>query len=153
MTDKAVPPRSDWSVLIPHQGAMCLLDDVVAWNEGAIHARSASHRDPANPLRSDGRLRALHLCEYGAQAMAVHGGLVAREAGGKAEPGFLVSLRAVELAVDRIDDLPDSIDVHAERLLGGEGSWQYAFRVEHAGRLLVSGRAAVIAAQSPMVAD
>lgn len=148
-TDRTPPLRSDWSTLIPHQGAMCLLDEVVAWDAGAIHARSESHRDPANPLRSDERLRALHLCEYGAQAMAVHGGLVAREAGGRAEPGFLVSLRAVELAVERVDDLPGSIDVHAERLLGGEGSWQYAFRVEHAGRLLASGRAAVIAAQSP----
>ena len=149
VTDKAVPPRSDWSTLIPHQGAMCLLDEVVEWSGHAIHARSASHRDPANPLRSDGRLRALHLCEYGAQAMAVHGGLVARAAGGKAEPGFLVSLRQVALVVDRIDDLPGAIDVHAERLLGGEGSWQYAFRVERAGVTIASGRAAVIAAQKP----
>ena len=148
-TVRTPPSHSDWSALIPHQGAMCLLDEVISWSDGAIHARSDSHRDPTNPLRSDDRLRALHLCEYGAQAMAVHGGLVAREAGGKAEPGFLVSLRAVELAVERVDDLPGAIDVHAERLLGGEGSWQYAFRVEHAGRVLASGRAAVIAAQSP----
>ncbi|RYD16402.1 MAG: phosphotransferase [Lysobacteraceae bacterium] len=145
-----MPPRSDWSMLIPHQGAMCLLDEVVAWNDGTIHARSDSHRDPANPLRSDGRLRAVHLCEYGAQAMAVHGGLVAREAGGRAEPGFLVSLRAVDLAVERVDDLPGALDVHAERLLGGEGSWQYAFRIEHAGVPIASGRAAVIAAQAPV---
>jgi len=64
-----------------------------------------------------------------------------------------VSLRAVELAVERVDDLPGEIDVHAERLLGGEGSWQYAFRIEHAGRLLASGRAAVIAAPSPAGTD
>jgi predicted hotdog family 3-hydroxylacyl-ACP dehydratase len=93
----------------------------------------------------------VHLCEYGAQAMAVHGGLVARAAGGRAEPGFLVSLRAVELAVGRVDDLPGAIDVHAERLLGGEGSWQYAFRIEHAGVPIASGRAAVIAAQTSAV--
>jgi predicted hotdog family 3-hydroxylacyl-ACP dehydratase len=136
--------KADWSSLIPHQGSMCLLDDVVDWTDSTIHARSVSHRDPANPLRSDGRLRALHLCEYGAQAMAVHGGLIARAAGGVAAPGFLVSLRAVELHVDRVDDLACPIDVHAERLLGGEGSWQYAFRVEHAGALLATGRAAVI---------
>ena len=138
--------KSDWSMLIPHQGAMCLLDDVVDWSDNAIHARSQSHRRSDNPLRSDDKLRALHLCEYGAQAMAVHGGLLARAAGGKAAPGFLVSLRAVELLVERIDDLPGALDVHAERLLGSEGSWQYAFRVEHAGRLLASGRAAVMVA-------
>lgn len=136
---------SDWRSLIPHQGAMCVLDEVVAWDGEAIHARSRSHRSADNPLRSDGRIRAVHLCEYGAQAMAVHGGLVARESGGAAAPGFLVALRAVELHVERIDDLPEPLDVHAEKLLGDDNGWQYAFRIEHAGTLLATGRAAVLA--------
>lgn len=136
--------KSDWSMLIPHQGLMCLLDDVVDWNDDSIHARSDSHRRSDNPLRSDDCLRALHLCEYGAQAMAVHGGLMARAAGGIAAPGYLVSLRAVDLFVDRVDDLAGAIDVYAERLLGGEQSWQYAFRIEHAGAHIANGRAAVM---------
>jgi predicted hotdog family 3-hydroxylacyl-ACP dehydratase len=135
-----------WQALIPHRGSMCLLDDVVAWDENAIHARTYSHTREDNPLRSDGCLRAVHLCEYGAQSMAVHGGLCARAAGGSASPGFLVSLRAVELAVARIDDLPGALDVHAEKLLGDESGWQYAFRIEHAGLVLARGRAAVLAA-------
>ena len=139
-------PKSDWAHLIPHAGAMCLLDYVAAWDATSIHARSASHLRVDNPLRSDGRLRALHLCEYGAQAMAVHGGLLARAAGGTAMPGYLVSLRDVDLRVARVDDLDGLLDVHAQRLLGGEGSWQYAFRVEHAGTTLASGRADVIVA-------
>ena len=141
-------PQSDWSALIPHQGLMCLLDTVVDWDHTRIHARTESHRRADNPLRSDGLLRALHLCEYGAQAMAVHGGLIARAAGTRAAPGLLVSLRAVELHVARVDNLADALDVHAERLLSGEGSWQYAFRVEHAGAMLASGRAAVMVAQA-----
>ena len=144
-----MPPilqKSDWSTLIPHAGAMCLLDEVVAWSDTTIHARSDSHRSLDNPLRSDGLLRAPHLCEYGAQAMAVHGALIARLAGGKAEPGFLVSLRAVELRVARVDDLAGALDVHAVRLMGGDGSWQYGFRVEHAGVVLAEGRAAVMVA-------
>ncbi|MET0225879.1 MAG: phosphotransferase [Dokdonella sp.] len=139
-------PKSDWAALIPHQGAMSLLDEVSGWDAVTIHARSGAHRHADHPLRSDGQLRALHLCEYGAQAMAVHGGLVARAAGERATPGFLVSLRAVELFVARIDDLPDALDVHAERLLGGDGSWQYAFRVLHRDDVLASGRAAVMVA-------
>ncbi|NCT66499.1 MAG: phosphotransferase [Rhodanobacteraceae bacterium] len=138
-------PHADWAHLIPHAGAMCLIDEVLAWDETTIHARSASHRRADNPLRSDGTLRALHLCEYAAQAMAVHGGLVARAAGAAAAPGFLVSLRAVELHVARIDDLPGALDVYAECASGG-GGWQCTFRVEHAGVLLASGRAAVLAA-------
>jgi predicted hotdog family 3-hydroxylacyl-ACP dehydratase len=142
------PPDSvprDWRLLIPHRGAMCLIDEIVAWDSENVHARSRSHRSAENPLFCDGRLRAVHLCEYGAQAMAVHGGLVACAAGGIAKPGFLVALRAVELFVDRFDDLPDALDVHAAKLLGDENGWQYAFRIEHAGALLATGRAAVLA--------
>lgn len=148
MPETRIPalPSAEWRSLIPHAGVMCLLDEVLAWDEASIHMVTRSHRRIDNPLRSDGRLRALHLCEYGAQAMAVHGGLLARAAGGVAAPGYLVSLRGVELGVERIDDLEQVLDVHAERLLGGDGSWQYAFRVEHVGNLLASGRAAVIAA-------
>jgi predicted hotdog family 3-hydroxylacyl-ACP dehydratase len=141
----SILPKSDWSALIPHAGAMCLIDEVVAWDEAAIHARTRSHARDDNPLRSDGQLRALHLAEYGAQAMAIHGGLLARAQGAVAAPGYLVSLRDVELAVARIDDIDDALDVHAQRLLAGDGHWQYEFRIEHAGRVLARGRAAVIA--------
>jgi predicted hotdog family 3-hydroxylacyl-ACP dehydratase len=89
-------------------------------------------------------LSALHLCEYGAQAMAVHGGLLAAMHGEVAKPGLLVSLRGVELQVGRIDDLPDALDVRARQLMASDSSWQYEFRIEHAGSLLASGRAAVV---------
>ncbi|MBN8727022.1 MAG: phosphotransferase [Xanthomonadales bacterium] len=137
-------PRADWQALIPHAGAMCLLDAVVAWDEASVHARSGSHRSPRNPLRSGGILRALHLCEYGAQAMAVHGGLLARTRGGLARPGLLVSLRDVELAVARIDGLAGDLDVHAECLDADARAWQYAFRVVHGGQELARGRAMVV---------
>lgn len=137
-------PEPHWAALIPHQGRMCLLDSVAHWDDARIHARSGSHAREDNPLRSGGRLRALHLCEYGAQAMAVHGGLLAQAAGGRAAPGLLVSLRAVQLPREYADDLPGLIDIHAERLLATTDSWQYAFRVEYRGELLAQGRAAVM---------
>jgi len=129
---------------------MCLLDVVVAWDEATLHARTESHRRADNPLRSDAILRSVHLCEYGAQAMAVHGALRARTAGGVAKPGYLVSLRDVELRLARIDDLPGPLDVHAECLHETDASWQYAFRVEYAGRKIASGRAAVMVAREGM---
>ncbi len=141
--------KRQWQHLIPHRGAMCLLDAVVAWDETHIHATAISHRDPANPLRSDGILRSVHLCEYGAQAMAIHGGLLAQRAGRVAAPGMLVSLREVKLHVARIDDLPGDLDVYVEKLLDGETSWQYAFRVEHDRQLIAQGRAAVMMKETP----
>lgn len=131
--------------LVPHQGAMCLWDEVLAWDEATIRLRAGSHRDPSHPLRdAGGRLRALHLCEYGAQAMAVHGGLRASAAGGVARPGLLVALRGVELHRDRIDDLPGPLECEADLLIDGDAGWQYAFRILHDGALLASGRAAVM---------
>jgi len=142
--------RTEWQHLIPHQGAMCLLDAVIEWDDGHIHARAVSHRDPDNPLRGDGRLHGVNLCEYGAQAMALHGGLRAQRDARIAQSGTLVSLRDVKLYAARIDDLAGVLDIHADKLLDGGTSWQYAFRVEHAGRLLAEGRAAVILATTGM---
>jgi predicted hotdog family 3-hydroxylacyl-ACP dehydratase len=130
--------------LIPHQGAMSLLDRVVSWNQSNIVAVSTTHRATDHPLRNNDRLRAVHLCEYGAQAAALHGGLVARAAGTVAEPGYLVSLRDVSLGCSRIDDLPGELQISAELLLQDSGSWQYRFAATHAGATLASGRLAII---------
>ena len=138
-------PRCDWATLIPHAGMMCLLDAVCGWDEVCIHAISGGHARADNPLRGEHGLHAVHLAEYGAQAMAVHGGLLARAHGAEyARPGRLVSLRDVHLFEEYVDHLDGHLDVHAECLYADDGGAQYGFRVEHRGRLLVSGRAAVI---------
>lgn len=137
--------REQILAMIPHQGAMCLWDEVISWDSEVIVLNAGNHRDPTHPLRSiDGRLRAIHLCEYGAQAMAVHGGLRAQAVGEHAKPGFLVALRGVDLHVDHIDQLPGLLQGTATVLIDGEGGWQYQFRIEHDGALLAQGRAAVI---------
>ena len=136
--------KAQWEHMIPHRGAMSLLDTVVDWDDARIHMHAVSHTSTNNPLRSDDRLRAVHLCEYGAQAMAVHGGLIAQREGKVAAPGLLVSLRGVRLHVARVDDLRGVLDVYATKLLDSGSSWQYEFRVEHQGRRLAEGRAAVI---------
>jgi predicted hotdog family 3-hydroxylacyl-ACP dehydratase len=136
--------KSSWAHLIPHAGSMCLLDAVVAWDERTIHAVSASHRDPAHPLRRDGHLHAVHLAEYGAQATAVHGALRARSAGDVApRPGLLVSLRDMQLAYETVDDLDGELHVHAECLHADAGGAQYTFRIEHRGATIASGRAVI----------
>ncbi|HST45380.1 MAG TPA: phosphotransferase [Luteimonas sp.] len=129
--------------LVPHQDAMCLWDAVPSWDDTRIVLHSDRHRDVAHPLRSGGRLHAVHLCEYGAQAMAVHGGLRAGP-GVPAVAGVLVSLRGVVLHVDRIDGLAGTLECVAELLVDAPGSQQYAFRISHAGNLLAEGRAAVV---------
>jgi predicted hotdog family 3-hydroxylacyl-ACP dehydratase len=95
-------------------------------------------------LRSAGRLSAVHLCEYGAQAMALHGGLLARAAGRGPDPGLLVALRDVRLRVLRIDDLPGELVVSAECLQSSTAGLHYRFEVRHAGAVIADGRVAAI---------
>ena len=140
----ATASRAEIEALVPHAGAMCLWDEVLDWDASRIVLRARNHRDALHPLRSDDCLRAVHLCEYGAQAMAVHGGLLARERGGSAPPGMLVALREVTLHVARIDDLAGPVECEAQALAVSETGQQYAFRVTHAGTVLAEGRAAVV---------
>ena len=139
------PPleRSWIAAHIPHQGSMCLLDTVAGYSEALITCHAFSHTDPANPLRAAGRLGAANGIEYAAQAMAIHGALLAG-ADDAPRQGYLTSVRSVTLHVARLDDLPGQLDVQAERLSGDGNHILYQFSLSHAGRCLVEGRAAVV---------
>lgn len=128
---------------IPHQGDMCLLDSVVEWNEQRIRCVAGSHREPGNPLRSHGRLAAACGIEYAAQAMAVHGALLAPQ---QARPrlGFLASVRNVTQHVGRLDDIAADLTVEAERFSSDGNNVLYDFALRAEGRTLLEGRAAVI---------
>lgn len=135
--------RAGIAARIPHQGEMCLLEAVTEWSAEHVVCRAVGHTDPAHPLRAEGRLGAANGIEYAAQAMAVHGALVA---GSEAAPrqGYLTSVRGVTLHAERLDDLPGPLDVRAERLSGDASHVLYRFSVGHAGRCLLEGRAAVV---------
>jgi len=129
---------------IPHSGTMCLLDRLEAWDAEAIRCSTASHRSPDNPLRTASGLMAPNLIEYAAQAMALHGGLLAPE-GAEPSAGFLASARNVRFAVDRFDDVDGALQVHARRLSGDTRQVLYEFAVKNAAdTVLAEGRAVVV---------
>ena len=138
-----MPDRAWIAAHIPHHGDMCLLDSVSAWSATHIHCQAQSHRPADNPLRADGRLGAANGIEYAAQAMAVHGALLAGN-GDRPRLGYLTSVRSVSLHVDRLDNCDGPLDIVAERLSGDAGHILYQFSVEHDGRCLLAGRAAVV---------
>jgi len=129
--------------LIPHAGAMCLLDGVVDWDENRIRCVSRSHLDAGNPLRAGGRLPAVCGIEYAAQAMAIHGGL-AGSARARPRAGYLASVRDVVCRRERLDDLEGDLVVEAERLMGDEDRVIYEFRLRVGDAEVLSGRAAVV---------
>lgn len=129
---------------IPHQGGMCLLDGVEAWDQQHIQCRASSHRAMDNPLRAHGRLGAACGIEYAAQAMAVHGALQAPQDSPGARVGYLVSVRGVRLNVSRLDDIVADLLVEATCVTRSENNILYQFSIDAAGRRLLEGRAAVV---------
>ena len=142
--DAAAGQGRDWiAARIPHQGRMCLLDRVDRMSAAESVCSATSHADADNPLREGGRLGAACGIEYAAQAMAVHGALLAGD-DGTPRQGYLTSVRGVTLHVARLDDLAGELRVAAERLSGDANHILYQFSVSHADRSLLEGRAAVV---------
>jgi predicted hotdog family 3-hydroxylacyl-ACP dehydratase len=136
--------KAEIRTLIPHSGLMCLLDRVNEWDDRSIVCISNTHRDPANPLRRNGRLSAVHAFEYAAQAAAVHGGLRARSAGATAPPGYLAALRDAHLHVMRLDDVALPLQICAYRLFGETANTVYECRVSAGDILLADGRITIM---------
>jgi len=135
--------RAAIAEMIPHAGAMCLLDGVLSWDAERIRCLSGTHRDPRNPLRVNGELPALCGIEYAAQAMAIHGSL-AGNLEHRPKAGYLASLREVRCRTRRLDELAGDLIVEAERLMGEESHVMYGFRVWIGDVELLSGRATVV---------
>ena|ERR1700690_2807028 len=146
--------RAEIERRIPHRGRMCLLDEVLDWNADSIRCRSGTHRSADHPLRAGGRLGAACGIEYAAQAMAVHGALVAAETAAEPRIGYLASVRELALAVGRLDDIAADLICEATRIAGDRDSVVYAFTVRAADppksaarethmETLVSGRATI----------
>lgn len=136
----AVVDKVQIQALIPHGGAMCLLEAVTAWDEDSIVCVTRTHRDPANPLRRQGRLAMLHACEYGAQAAAIHGGLCARAVGQSAPVGYLAALRDVRWYAEDLALVDAPLEVAACLVLGDADYCIYAIQISAAGQVLAEAR-------------
>ena len=137
--------REHFAHLIPHAGRMCLVDAVDEWDAEHLCGRSRSHRASDHPLAREGALGAIHALEYAAQAMAIHGALLAEERGEKLPPGFLAGARELRLHVERLDDLAADLVIHVERRFNQGGNLIYGFRVEAGGIPVADGMATVVA--------
>lgn len=139
-----VMTKADLCRLIPHGGAMCLLDAVEQWDETSIICKTASHRNATNPLRRDDQLEAVCGLEYAAQAMAVHVGLLEeRERKHTIAVGYLGAVKNLTLRASRLDDVKEDLTVQATRLVGQANSFIYTFRVSAGRQELLDGRASI----------
>ncbi len=133
--------RAEVARLVPQQGAMCLIERVVACDAARIACASATHRDPDNPLRRDGALPAVCGVEYALQAMALHGALTD---GAPSRRGAVAALSALDIAAERLDDVAGELAIEATALSREARGFIYAFAVSGGGRALLSGRGTVV---------
>jgi len=131
--------------LIPHAGDMCLLDTVKSWDEKNIVCTSNTHKKADNPLRNNNGLPMLSLLEYGAQAVAVHGCLFAKNENVIMEEGYLAALRDVRVVQGWLSDVVDELEVGAERIYADAGNMIYTMTVQAGNKILLSARATVVA--------
>jgi len=127
------------AALVPQKDAMCLLDAVERHDAARIVCSSTRHRDPANPLREDGRLSPLAGIECAAQAMAAHGALQH----GAPLPGWLARIRDCVVSCERMDTLPAPLIVEAERIAAGERALSYRFVITAGGVEALRGSALI----------
>jgi predicted hotdog family 3-hydroxylacyl-ACP dehydratase len=129
---------------IPHQGSMCLLESVQTWDQEKIVCKANNHRALDNPLRAHNQLGIACGIEYAAQAMAVHGALLAPSDSAKPKVGYLVSVRGVTMAVTRLDDIHADLWITAVCIMASESNMLYQFTISANDQLLIEGRAAVV---------
>jgi predicted hotdog family 3-hydroxylacyl-ACP dehydratase len=81
--------------VLPHRGAMLLIDRIAQWDAKSLHAEAAVHSD--NPLLESGLgLPCWALIEYMAQAAGALDGIRLREAGRVVPPGYLLGTRRLD---------------------------------------------------------
>ncbi len=129
---------------IPHSGRMCLLDEVLDWENDRIRTSSGGHRAADHPLRAHGRLGIACGIEIAAQTMAVHGALSAGDSGSRPRAGLLAGVRSVRMYAARLDDAQTPVICRATRVAGDESTALYEFDLSSAGSTLMSGRATVV---------
>jgi predicted hotdog family 3-hydroxylacyl-ACP dehydratase len=147
MTCASAMDRAWIEAHIPHQGSMCLLEEVLSWDARHLRCRSGNHRSAAHPLKLHGRLGIACGIEYVVQAMAVHGAVAAESCGSgaaKAEVGFLAGLRDVRMHAQRLDDIDADLICEVRRIAGDASTALYSFDLSADRRCLLEGRATVV---------
>ncbi|HMS27711.1 MAG TPA: hydroxymyristoyl-ACP dehydratase [Burkholderiaceae bacterium] len=140
-----LPLSHDWiAARIPHSGDMCLLNSIKDWSASHILCDATSHRLPNNPLRLQNQLGSVCGVEYAAQAMAVHGALIAPADDTHPRIGYLVSIRNTQIEVPRLDNIKADLQIHATCLSANEHNLMYEFKIMADQQTLLSGRAAVV---------
>jgi predicted hotdog family 3-hydroxylacyl-ACP dehydratase len=131
-----MPGRERIEQLVPHAGAMCLLDAVTGWDASTIECTAAGP-GASHPLARAGGVPAIAAAEYAAQATALHGALL--DCASESRGGALAKLVDVELGRPYFSG-SHSVSVRAEMLGRLAAGCMYAFEVSSGEDAIARGR-------------
>lgn len=129
--------------LLPHGPSMQLVDKVISCSPDKIHCQSVNHNSPEHPLKEAGRLPAMALVEYGAQAAAIHAAICQTGVGGPGE-GYIGAIKDLELNCQRLESIEGPIDLYADCELASVNGAIYRFSAQASGSCLATGRLTLI---------
>jgi predicted hotdog family 3-hydroxylacyl-ACP dehydratase len=132
--------------LLPHAGRMRLIDRVVSYDEQTIVCESDSHRAADHPLAEAGVLSIICGLEYGAQAMAIHGALLASSGlpVTRLRHGFLVAASDLQWTVERLDRCAAPLVIQAVSDFRSANQVAYRFEITASRTVVLQGRASVL---------
>jgi len=142
--------KAEIEQMIPHGRQMCLLDEVIKWNQHKITCDTRSHRNPSNPLMKHGQLGGMMLVEYGAQAAAIHVALL-QKGFSSPQPAYLGAIKQLALYTRFIDKIEDSLTVEADCLWHNMKGAIYSVQVKAADQLLITVRISLLQAGEEVV--
>ena len=133
--------------LVPHSGSMCLLDAVLNWDSESIVCSTASHRRDSNPFRESGELQSVILVEYGAQAAAVHAGLVQQGLGrgaGHRGTAYIGAVKDLLIRQATVDPAIETLQIQAQCLLNSNDGAIYRIQCKADEQLLLAARVVLV---------
>jgi predicted hotdog family 3-hydroxylacyl-ACP dehydratase len=129
MSDTTYPALVD---LVPHAGAMVLLDALTHWQSGQARC-TATIREHA-PFVVQGSVACEVTIEYMAQAVAACLGYEAITGGGGVRVGMIIACKRFEAHADKLH-VGDSLEIAVQCIQGNESLSHFDCKVTRAGQL------------------
>ncbi|MGN0922177.1 MAG: hypothetical protein ACI4NJ_10685 [Cellvibrio sp.] len=130
--------RAEIAACIPHGEPMCMLDEVVSFDEQKIECISRQLPRFDHPLEAYQQLAPELLIEYAAQAAAVHASLI-QEGVGSRRAAYIGAIKEVKL-VGTVENCQIPLTILAQCLLSSEQGAIYTVEVRQNRDIKLSGR-------------
>ncbi len=131
--------------LLPHSGAMCLLDHVANWDQDKISCIAFSQLNINNPLRFNNRLLTGSTIEYAAQAMGLHRSLLSMKSKSP-KVGYLALIKNFKFYFDYIDQ-EDQLNIECVSISSFLNGFMYEFKIKNDNKLISKGTAMIVVPQ------